>query len=167
MSRILQPSLAWTRHPDPAIAEEWEGTPYESGQRVKKVAADCIGSVFGVIDDLDGQNRASLPGLPADAAMHSRDTAVAAVRELIRRYEPNRKLRLGRNGDVRVRPGDIVVTGYKGGGPGHVEIVGARRNELWHSLEDGAGFAQRGWGFLESQVLYGVWRAEDQWRWVR
>lgn len=172
--RVWAPNMIWQHHPDLAVERAledvlnaWRDTPYESGQRLRGLGADCVGSVFGVIDDLDGRRRAALPGFPSDVAMHSRETAVKAIRVLLRRYTPNHEIRMDDDGSFRVRPGHIIVTGYRGGGPGHVAIVGARPNELWHSLRS-SGFQQRGWGFFDEQVLYGIYQADDdhRWRWA-
>lgn len=167
--RIVAPEMTWTPASFDARAleralERWRGTPYESGQRMRGLGADCIGSVFGVVDDVDGRPRAEYPGLPVDAAMHSRATAVAAMRELVRRYAPCAKV-VPTGRVTRVEPGDIVVTGMPGGGPGHVEMVGCRRNELWHAIP-GSGFHQGGWGLFAEQVLWVVYRIEDKVRWV-
>ena len=71
----------------------------------------------------------------------------------------------GADGMTTVEPGDIVVTGAVGGGPGHVAIVGARRNTLWHAVS-GPGFHQTGWALLSGQVLWAVYRIEDKHRWT-
>lgn len=169
--RIWSPEMVWQPHPDLAVQsaiervlEDWRGTPYESGQRFKGRAGDCIGSLFGAVDELDGRARAEFPGLPHDAAMHDRRSAIAAVRELVRRYSPCEKVEPDAHGVHFVEPGDIVVTGHPGGGPGHVEMVGARRNELWHAMPV-SGFHQGGWSFLEQQFLYAVYRIKDKYRW--
>lgn len=171
---IYTPNIEWEpiRSADgPAIMraldttlQRWRSTPYESGQRFCGRAADCIGSVFGVVDDLDGRGRARHAGMPHDTAMHQRGTAIAAMRELVRRYSPCQRLR--GEGKLHVQPGDIVVTGEPGGGPGHVEIVGARKNELWHAMP-ASGFHQGGWSLLSQQVLFAVYRINDKSRWAR
>lgn len=173
-SRIYAPDMVWqpmscARHEQATANLEralsrWERTPYESGQRFCQRGADCLGGVFGVIDDVDGRQRAQFPGMPADTALHNRRTAVRAVRELIRRYSPGRKLERS-GGAFVVEPGDIVVTGAPGGGPGHVELVGPRRNQLWHALP-ASGFHQTGWGFLEQQLLFAIYRLDDRERWA-
>ena len=169
VARVYNPQMVWMPG-DVRVAvalgsalNAWMGTPYESGQRFIQRGADCIGGVFGVIDMADGRDRAAFPGMPQDAAMHSRSTAIVAVRELVSRYAPSRKV-LAKDGIFYVEPGDIVVTGSPGGGPGHVEIVGANPNELWHALPS-AGFHQGGWSFLEQQVLYAIYRIQDKYRW--
>lgn len=174
--RVYSPRLVWDtlRCADgPAISKsldkalrEWEGTPYESGQRFKQRGADCIGAIFGVVDQIDGRSRAAYPGMPQDTAMHNRATAVVAVRELLRRYAPAEKVEGLPGEPLLVEPGDVLVTGAPGGGPGHVEMVGARKNELWHALP-GAGFHQGGWGLLNCQVLYAVYRIMDKERWAQ
>jgi len=178
--RIWSPNMVWEPSPEaPSVVsalertlEAWRGTPYESGQRFRGRAADCIGALFGVIDDMDGRPRACYPGMPHDAAMHDRAGAIAAVRELVRRYSPCQKVEpaiwdedgQSTSPTYYVEPGDIIVTGMPGGGPGHVEIVGAHRNELWHALPV-SGFHQGGWSFLEQQYLYAIYRITDKHRW--
>lgn len=168
--RIVAPNLVWHPHPSEdsqralrAALAAWEGTPYQSGQRFRGRGADCVGAVFGVIDDLDGLARAQAPGLPTDASLHNTAAAVIAVRELVRRYSPCRKVE-----GLDVRPGHILVTGQGAGGPGHVAIVGARRNEIWQATP-GAGFHQGGWGMLSSQVLFAVYELgnDGNWRFPR
>ena len=168
--RVYNASFLWTPLGDSQIQENisrtlraWERTPYESGQRFRGRGADCIGSVFGVVDDLDGRQRAEFPGMPRDTSMHDRASAIATVRELVKRYSPCKKV-VARDGYYYVQPGDIVVTGTAGGGPGHVEIVGMK-NELWHSLPD-SGFHQGGFGFLQDQTLFAIYRIQDKDRWT-
>lgn len=146
-----------------AALRAWEGTPYESGQSYIQRAADCTGSVFGIIDSLDGRKRMEPAGFPHDGSLHDRAGAIRSVREIVRRYSPCYKVEAV-EGLFHVEPGDIVVTGLPGGGPGHVEIVGARKNELWHA-QPSPGFHQGGWSFLEQQLLYAVYRIEDKNRW--
>lgn len=171
-TRIYAPTMVWTlgnlscrsRTALGAALEAWRDTPYESGQRFIQRGGDCIGSLFGVIDDIDGRARAAFPGMPHDAAIHSRSTAIIAVRELVRRYSPCEKVESDEDHIFHVEPGDIVVTGSPGGGPGHVEMVGTRPNELWHALP-ASGFHQGGWSFLEQQILYAIYRIQDKHRW--
>lgn len=172
-ARVYGPAMVWQPIPGgqdimwslSCALTAWRGTPYESGQSFKQLGADCIGAVFGVIDELDGRFRARKAGMPADTSMHSRAKAIAAVRELARRYTPCSKVEPV-NGQYLVEPGDIVVTGPPGGGPGHVELVGASKNELWHAVK-GSGFHQGGWSLLDVQILFGVYRLGDKERWAR
>jgi len=174
MSVILySPEMEWCPLDDPKIQANiervmwaWKGTPYESGQRFIGRGADCIGAIFGIVDDLDGQSRAELPNLPPDAAMNDRSTAILAMRELITRYAPMARVRPDENNVTHVEPGDFVVTGELGGGPGHLEMVGARRNELWHCIPE-VGFHQGGWSFFSTQVLWAVYRIQDKHLWTR
>ncbi len=168
--RIYKPRLEWNfgnLRTSMALFRElgrWAGTPYESGQSYCQRGADCTGSIFGVVDALDGRARMQPAGFPHDGSLHNRAGAIKAVREIVSRYSPCHKLESDENGIYQVEPGDIVVTGVPGGGPGHVEIVGAFENELWHSMPT-PGFHQGGWSFLEQQVLYAVYRIEDKHRW--
>lgn len=170
-TRVYNPRLVWNEGDiNVAIAlgaeiNNWLDTPYESGQSFPKQGADCTGTVFGIIDALDGRQRMEPAGFPHDASMHDRPGAIRAVREIIRRYAPCHKVESDENGMYQVEPGDIIVTGTPGGGPGHVEIVGANKNELWHALPT-PGFHQSGWAFLDVQVLYAIYRIEDKHRWT-
>jgi hypothetical protein len=171
--RVYAPNFEWFRGTNPEAAgaldkalRAWEGTPYESGQRFMQRGCDCIGGVFGVVDMVDGRDRAAFPNMPQDSSMHDRVGAIKAVRELIRRYAPLHKVEPREDGVFVVEPGDLVVTGTPGGGPGHVEIVGARKNELWHALPR-VGFHKGGWSLLDMQVLYAIYRLEDKERWGR
>jgi hypothetical protein len=130
----------------------WQGTPYGSGQGVKQGAADCIGSVFGIIDSLDGVTR-ERDSLPADVALHARDTAIGAMKKLMRVYGPSKIT------DGRVQPGDLLVVGQANGGPGHVLIVGTQRNTLWDS-QPLVGFQRRGWALDASQVFHAAFRPD-------
>ena len=149
------------------VLASWEGSSYESGASVRGVAADCIGSIFGILDDLDAQGRGRTSPLPHDAAMHNRAAAMSTMRELITRYRPNVSLPISSDGFFHVQPGDIVATGYPNGGPGHVEMVGTRKNTLWHALPE-SGFHQTGFGLLEgAQLIWRVYRVGDRWRWSK
>lgn len=169
-TRIYMPRLVWNEgNIDVAVAlgselNSWNGTPYESGQSFMQRGADCTGAIFGVIDALDGRARMEPPGFPHDASLHDRAGAIRTVREIVRRYSPCVKVEADEKGYFQVEPGDIVVTGMPGGGPGHIEIVGANPNELWHA-QPSPGFHQGGWSFLEQQLLYAIYRIEDKHRW--
>lgn len=173
MARVRHPKLIWKACPKSLdisgplqeALDAWEGTPYESGQRFIQRGADCIGAVFGVIDRMDGRERGMAPTIPHDTALHRPDTARAAMKVLLRAYAPAQKLRAGIGGMIRVMPGDIVVMGERGGGPGHVGIVGARKNTLWHAIP-GSGFHQGGWGLNKRQTLHAVYRILDRERWL-
>lgn len=142
------------------ILSRWEGTPYASGQQTCGVAADCIGFAFPVIDELYGRPSPPPGRLPPDVAMHDRQSAFEAVRRLRRMYEPCARV------DGRfLEPGDIIVTGPAGGGPGHVMVVGPRKNTIWH-CSTGRGVCWTGIGYLRSHMqLHAVYRFTDRWRW--
>lgn len=140
----------------------WEGTLYGSGQRCCGVLADCVGAVFGCIDDLDGRPRAQSPTMPPDAALHDPDTSEAALRALRDLYQPVIALASG-----PVQPFDILVVGPQGGGPSHVMLVGTAPGNLWHCTP-GAGFHRGGWTLGSGyEVLHGAFRIGDRERWLR
>jgi len=114
-----------------AILLSWKDTKYQAGQQCKGVATDCVGFVCGVLDELTHREPTPRESLPQDAAFHARETAEAGMRLIARMYSP---MEFRHESQMWVvEPGDIVVTGSEGGGPGHAMIVGARPNELWHA----------------------------------
>ncbi len=145
------------------ILESWEGTPYFPGQQMKGAGVDCVRFVCAVLDELYGYKRVEIPDLPGDIAMHARDTAIAAMRYVMKLYEPNVPVL-----DGILEPGDILVVAPPNGGPGHAMIVGAQQNELWHSTD--RRVQMTGIGFLQEKThgwkLYGAYRALDRERWV-
>jgi hypothetical protein len=144
----------------------WERTPYESGQRFAKRGADCLGAVFGVVDEMDGRSRARFPEFPHDIAMHQPETARSAVRTLLRVYVPCEKIEQDPfTRHFHVEPGDVLVTGERGGGPGHVMLVGPRKNTLWHAIPH-IGFHQGGWSLFRRSLLFGAYRLMDKERWA-
>lgn len=145
----------------------WERTPYVSGQRCRGVAADCIGGVFGVIDDVDGRPRAQDPLLPSDTSLHDSKAAYRAVAALRRIYAPSIRLREC-GPELRLQPGDLLVVGTSAGGPGHLMIVGAQKNTIWHASNSRQGFCRSGWCLGDGyERLFSVYRLGDRERWAR
>lgn len=145
-----------------SILASWDGTRYMSGQQQRGVHADCIGFVFSVVDELYGRPTPDRPTLPPDTAMHSREQALATIKALRTLYAPNTRVT-----DGSIEPGDIVVTGHKDGGPGHVMIVGPYRNTLWHCVNE-IGVNQTGLGFADGfERIFGVYRFDDREKWAR
>lgn len=136
----------------------WEGTPYMLGQQVKQEGVDCVRFVCAVLDFLGG-TRTPLPSLPADAAMHSRESAIAAMLTIKRLFEP-----IDQIDGCDVQPGDLLVVGPSSGGPGHGMIVGCAPGEVW---EAGTARVQRsGWAIQESSELFAVYRKGDRTAWA-
>lgn len=145
------------------ILDSWEGTPYMPGQQMKGAGVDCVRFVCAVLDELYGFSRVAIPELPGDIALHARDTAVAAMRYIMKLYEPNEPVL-----DGVLEPGDILVVAPPKGGPGHAMIAGGRENELWHSMD--RRVQRTGIGFLTDKYhgwqFYGAYRALDRERWA-
>lgn len=125
------------------ILESWKGTRYASGQRTKGVSADCVGFALSAVDEFYGWQRACDPLLPSDAAFHNPLAARKAVAAIRRLYNPAERLRPA-GGYTDLQPLDILVVGTSAGGPGHLMLVGPRRNTLWH-CSNTAGACQTGW----------------------
>jgi hypothetical protein len=101
----------------------WEGTPHRDGQQQKGIAVDCVRFVAGVIDSLYGTTT-EIARLPQDASFHSKETCFSAFRSFMVNF-PHTKVE-----DGIVQPGDIIITGPRGGGPGHAVVTGVKY--LWH-----------------------------------
>ena len=143
------------------ILESWRGTKYSNGQQLKGVGVDCTRFSGGVLDELRGVVTTQVAALPYDASLHNKAGAESAMRELLRLYAPLRKV-----GGVTVQPGDFVITGPAGGGPGHAMIAGPRRGELWQTN------SRRVWpsGLAlnnQLQIVHGVYRDERRREWAR
>lgn len=145
------------------ILDSWDGTPYAIGQQMKGAGVDCVRFVAAVLDELYGYKRLPVQDLPHDVALHQRETAIAAMRLIMKLYEPNEPVL-----DEILEPGDILVMAPPKGGPGHAMIVGARENEIWHST--GKRVQMTGIGFFDAGhtgwKLFGAYRALDRERWA-
>lgn len=144
------------------VLASWDRTPYRSGGSRRGVEGDCIGAVFGVIDEMDGRSRRQAATMPSDAAFHNPAAAYRGVAALRRLYRPAERLR-----HWLYQPGDILVVGTTHGGPGHVMIVGGRKNTLWQA-HPASGFAQSGWALGQGfERLFAAYRLGDRERWLR
>lgn len=144
------------------VCASWEGTPYRSGGSLRGVEADCIGSLFGIIDELDGRQRRRDSDMPHDTSFHNAAAAYRALVRLRRIYAPAVRLR-----SWCYQPGDLLVVGTSDGGPGHLMMVGARKNNIWHATA-ASGFTQAGWSLGTGfERLFAAYRLGDRERWVR
>jgi len=144
------------------ILESWKDTPYALNQACKKVAVDCVKFVFSVLNELYVFVKGELVRLPADTAFHQKDTCIAAVRQLMETYSPCSFVQ-----GLYVEPGDIIMTGTKGGSPGHAMIAGTKQSELWHCSPPGVCKTEI--SFCDDLGLYTfhkIIRAEDKHLWV-
>lgn len=140
----------------------WGGTKYGSGQRCRGVLADCIGAVFGLIDDLDGRPRAQAPSMPPDVALHDPERSAEALQALRALYAPVEVVK-GRE----VQPFDILVVGPSLAGPSHAMLVGPQPNTIWH-CSPSSGLNWTGWALGAGyETFRGAFRIGDRWRWLR
>lgn len=140
----------------------WKDTKYQPGQQCKGVAADCVGFVCGVLDELMGREQTPREILPQDAAFHARASAEAGMRAIARLYSP---MEFRHASEMwTLEPGDIVVTGCEGGGPGHAMFVGAKPNELWHATN--RRVMRGGMGLIDGyQKVFRVCRVGSRVQW--
>jgi cell wall-associated NlpC family hydrolase len=140
-----------------SIFEEWEGTPHRNGQQVKGLAVDCVRFVSAVADELYGKTT-EIVRLPQDASFHSKETCYNAFKSFMKNYPHDRV-------EGNLQPGDIIITGPRGGGPGHAIFTGVKY--LWHC--DTRAVVRTG-TFLTSAGVYfpiAILRGRNRERWVR
>lgn len=137
----------------------WARTPYMAGQATPQAGVDCVRFVCCVLDDLEGQ-KVEIERLPQDMALHDRESAIAALRTIMRLYPTFEQV-----DDGYAEPGDVVIVGHVAGGPGHALIVGPRRNTMWHAAPSGVDTV--GWALeADWQALKTVFRCTNKARWV-
>jgi len=142
------------------VVKSWEKTPYMALQSKKQGGVDCIRFVCSVADELYGYSRGPMVSLPPDQAMHDREGALAAMRAICRRYEPL----IDATDDEYLEPGDILVVGPSGGGPGHAMIAGGRQGHIWECLASGVTLS--GMPLIGSAVeLFRIYRVMDKHKW--
>jgi hypothetical protein len=95
--------------------------------------------------------------LPSDVSFHDRIGAMRAFVKIKRLY-PNCRLVK----DEPLEPGDLVVVGSPGGGPGHAMLVGTEPYTLWHCTPNN-GVNMTGWALVVGQQkIFRVYRAKDR-----
>lgn len=141
------------------ILEGWEGTPYISGQDRCQTGADCIGFGFRVIDELYRREPLCRPKLPPDTAMHNRIEAARTMHRLRKLYATTERVRT-----PYLQPLDLIVVGPKGGGPGHLILVGPRRNTLWQAIKPEVCWT--GWALPDEWRIFRIYRFQDRERWI-
>ncbi len=86
------------------VLRSWEGTPWAAGQCCPGRGVDCRYFVCGVLDELYQIRSPLPPRKPLDTAIHNRDGAVTALRQLIDRY-PSETIPV----DSAFEPGDVLI----------------------------------------------------------
>lgn len=143
----------------------WEGTPYHLGQSVRGMGTFCTAFLCAVLDELYGRPAATpLPEIPVDASMHDPATARSGLRWFLEHYPNHERVEPGPDGYTVVQPGDVLVTGPQGGGPGHAILVGPRENTLWQC--SGLGVHYTGLHIYEHYDLFAVYRMTDREKWL-
>lgn len=139
----------------------WDGTPYRLGQCLPGVGTYCTAFVVSVLDALYRLQRPTpLPeGIPDDAAMHDPPRARQGLRWFLRQYPAHRQVE-----DGSAEPGDVLVTGPHGGGPGHGILVGPHPNTLWQCSGNGVHFT--GMSIPDTYQLFAVYRMTDRQKWL-
>jgi hypothetical protein len=142
------------------ILGEWEGTPYNTMFAEKRVGVHCSSFVCRVLDELYKRPPTDLPAIPRDIGFHNRAGAIAGLRWFMRQYPTCQQLT-----DNYVEPGDILIVGPKGGGPGHAMIVGPRENTIWQASEGGVHYT--GMALPEIYEFHAAFRFRDRKDWFQ
>ena len=143
------------------ILEKWRGTPYMLGQQTPGVGVDCVRFVTAVWDELLRRPPYKTERLPMDAALNNKARAQEFMRLVLTHYAPIEDIT---EMTQFAEPGDLFVTRSRGGGPGHVIIVGPRRNTVWQAGSQAV--AQGGWSLIDQhQFMTHHFRFGDRQSW--
>ena len=118
--------------------------------------------VAAVWDEMRAAEGEAIPRLSRDASLNNPRKTMEFMRMLLDRYAPVEELT---NRQYVVEPGDVLVVRAKGGGPGHVILVGPDRNTTWQA---GARCVIRsGWALIDRfQILSHWFRYGDRSKWL-
>ncbi len=143
------------------ILGEWERTPYDTKFSEKQVGSSCAGFICRVLDELYGRSPTELLNIPNDISFHNRNGAMAGLKWFLQAYPEAQQVT-----DMKVQPGDIIITQPEGGGPGHALIVGPRENTMWQTTDDIVGVHYTGLSVPSSYQLSAVFRFTDREKWA-
>lgn len=142
------------------VCQSWENTKYMAGQQMKGVGTDCVRFVCAVLDEMYGVQN-SIPRQVQDRSLHDPVGAQRVMEMICGFYPDHTALEIG---DRCVEPGDVIVTGHGGGGPGHAILVGPRRNTMWQALRQSVRMG--GIGLLDHyQQIFVIFRP-DKTLWI-
>lgn len=142
------------------ILRAWENTPYVPNGQVKGMAVDCVRFLAAVLDELYRKSPTKVPVKAHDMAFNNRRGAMTAMKEFLRLYPYHRRIR-----DNWVEPGDVIVSGPMGGGPGHAIIVGPQENTVWQA--SGLGIHFTGLASMPATYrVFAVYRMLDRELWA-
>jgi cell wall-associated NlpC family hydrolase len=143
------------------VLRSWEGTRYAHGQGLKGVAADCVGFVSGVMDELHGRTLPPPQRGAVDLAWHGPEEAERFALRIADRW-PHVKLRP----PIGVEPGDVLMVRVGGGkrtSIGHVMVIGADARQAWHAPTGGVVSFTSAASVLPNVAI--VWRATGREGW--
>ena len=141
------------------ILGEWESTPYNTKFADKGEGVYCSAFVCRVLDELYRREPTELLNIPHDISFHDREGAMSGLKWFMRQFPACEQIT---NGEVE--PGDVLITGPVGGGPGHAMIVGPRENTLWQATGT-SGVHYTGFALPEIFELHAAFRFKDREVW--
>ena len=142
------------------ILGEWERTPYDIKFAEKGVGVYCTAFIARVLDELYGQDPTPLLKIPDDIAFHSTEGAFSGLKWFMRQYPTCERIT-----DGVVEPGNVIIVGPVGGGPGHAMMVGPRENALWQA--SGSGVHYTGFALPDTYQFFAAYKFTDCERWFR
>lgn len=139
--------------------ELWVGCPYVAGGSSPIYGADCLRSAGKLIGSIYGKS-INIEDLPQDLGMNDRVKATRAMRKIRRSFMPNSIVR-----NYELNAGDVLVTAWINGGPGHVMICGD--NALYHCPRQFGKFCKTGFIIPEGQELSRIYRYDNREEWLQ
>jgi hypothetical protein len=144
------------------ILDRWYNTPYIQQSMIPKVGVDCVRFTCSCLDDIYRISRCPTAQYPSDLALHDRKGAIAAMRFIMRRYLPNRRLKPGEP----LQPFDLVSSGPIEGGPGHAQLVGITP-QLWHIAGPGKRVTKTSLhNVAKGTKVFAIFRCTDRSKWI-
>lgn len=146
------------------VLKSWEKTPYAEGQRVKRMGADCVQLVVGILDELFRTKPPTVvPSVPVDAAIHSDESALPSLRVLRTAWFGSEEVK-----DGTIEPGDVVLTRAEANPaaplrPAHAMIVGV---EPWTALHTLRGMGARFSTIEATRGIVKVYRVREKEQWA-
>lgn len=142
------------------ILGEWKDTPYHPSFIHKKQGVYCTAFVCRVLEELYRREWRDMLNIPDDISFHNREGAIAGLKWFMRQFPACEKIT-----DNKIEPGDVIITGPEGGGPGHAIIVGPRRNTMWQASGT-CGVHFTGLALPNIYELYAAYRFSDRSTWA-
>ena len=152
------------------VLGSWEDTPYHHSMARKGKGVYCTAFVSQVLDELFRKTEPTpLNKIPHDVSMHCGHSARKGLKWFLRHFPTADRIWSAtcdddNHCDLGVQPGDILITGPIGGGPGHAIFIGPRKNVMWQASGNYVHYT--GLALPVGSILYAVYRFSDKESWL-